>query len=69
MASKVVFQVEKEEGMVELAISFSVVDHDFIDMMGIKIDFGLSPFVWATAIPFLLALNSYAYNLPSLSSR
>lgn len=37
MASKVVFQVEKEEGMVELAISFSVVDHDFIDMMGIKL--------------------------------
>jgi putative ABC transport system permease protein len=37
MASKVVFQVEKEEGMVELAISFSIVDHEFIDVMGIKI--------------------------------
>ena len=40
MASKVVFQVETEEGMIELAISFSIVDHDFIDMMGIKIKEG-----------------------------
>jgi putative ABC transport system permease protein len=37
MASKVVFQIEKEEGMVELATSFSVVDHEFIDVMGIEI--------------------------------
>ena len=37
MASKVVFQIEKEEGMVELATSFSVVDHEFIDAMQMKI--------------------------------
>jgi putative ABC transport system permease protein len=37
MASKVVFQIEKEEGMVELATSFSVVDHEFIDVMGIEL--------------------------------
>jgi putative ABC transport system permease protein len=37
MASKVVFQVEKEEGMVELAVSFSIVDHEFIDVMGINL--------------------------------
>jgi len=36
MANKVVFQIEKEEGMVELAISFSIVDHEFIDVMGIE---------------------------------
>lgn len=37
MASKVVFQVEKDSGMVELATSFSVVDHEFIDVMQMKI--------------------------------
>jgi len=37
MASKVVFLVEKDSAMVELATSFSVVDADFIDVMGIKI--------------------------------
>jgi putative ABC transport system permease protein len=37
MASKVVFQIEKEEGMVELATSFSIVDHEFIDVMGMQI--------------------------------
>jgi len=37
MASKVVFQIEKDSGMVELATSFSVVDHEFIDVMQIKI--------------------------------
>lgn len=37
MAAKVVFQIEKEEGMVGLATSFSVVDPGFIDVMGIKI--------------------------------
>lgn len=37
MASKVVFQIEKEEGMVQLATSFSIVDHEFIDVMGMHI--------------------------------
>ena len=37
MASKVVFQVEKEGAMVELATSFSVVDHEFIDVMKMEI--------------------------------
>ena len=37
MASKVVFMVDKDSTMVELATSFSVVDPDFIDVMGIKI--------------------------------
>jgi putative ABC transport system permease protein len=37
MASKVVFQIEKDSNMVELATSFSVVDHDFIDVMQMKI--------------------------------
>jgi putative ABC transport system permease protein len=37
MASKVVFQIEKEEGMVENATSFSFVDHEFIDVMGMKV--------------------------------
>jgi putative ABC transport system permease protein len=37
MASKVVFQIEKEEGMVELATSFSIVDHEFIDVMQMKV--------------------------------
>jgi putative ABC transport system permease protein len=37
MASKVVFQIEKDSGMVELATSFSVVDHEFIDVMQMKI--------------------------------
>jgi putative ABC transport system permease protein len=36
MASKVVFQIEKDSAMVELATSFSVVDHDFIDVMQMK---------------------------------
>jgi len=37
MASKVVFQVEKEEGLVEIALSFSIVDHDFLDVMEIEL--------------------------------
>jgi putative ABC transport system permease protein len=37
MASKVVFQIEKDSAMVELATSFSVVDHEFIDVMQMKI--------------------------------
>jgi len=37
MASKVVFQIEKEEVMVELATSFSIVDHEFIDVMQMEI--------------------------------
>jgi putative ABC transport system permease protein len=37
MASKVVFQIEKDSGMVELATSFSIVDHEFIDVMQMKI--------------------------------
>jgi putative ABC transport system permease protein len=37
MASKVVFLIEKDSTMVELATSFSVVDADFIDVMGIDI--------------------------------
>ncbi len=37
MASKVVFLIEKDSSMVELATSFTVVDHDFIDVMQIKI--------------------------------
>ena len=37
MASKVVFMVEKDSSMVELATSFSIVDADFIDVMGIQL--------------------------------
>ncbi|MBG0859695.1 MAG: ABC transporter permease [Bacteroidales bacterium] len=37
MASKVVFLIEKDSSMVELATSFSIVDHDFIDVMKMKI--------------------------------
>jgi putative ABC transport system permease protein len=37
MASKVVFLIEKDSSMVELATSFSVVDHEFIDVMQMKI--------------------------------
>jgi putative ABC transport system permease protein len=37
MASKVVFQVEKDSSMVELATSFSMVDHEFIDVMQMKL--------------------------------
>jgi putative ABC transport system permease protein len=37
MASKVVFLIEKDSSMVELATSFSIVDHDFIDVMQMKI--------------------------------
>jgi putative ABC transport system permease protein len=37
MASKVVFQIEKDSSMVDLATSFSMVDHEFIDVMEMKI--------------------------------
>jgi len=37
MASKVVFLIEKDSSMVELATSFSIVDHEFIDVMQMKI--------------------------------
>jgi len=37
MASKVVFQIEKDSSMVDLATSFSVVDHEFIDVMQMKL--------------------------------
>jgi putative ABC transport system permease protein len=37
MASKVVFQIEKDSSMVDLATSFSVVDHEFIDVMQMKV--------------------------------
>src|SRR4030042_1552871 len=37
MASKVVFLIEKDSSMVELATSFSIVDHEFIDVMRMKI--------------------------------
>ena len=37
MASKVVFLIEKDSSMVELATSFSIVDHEFIDVMEMKI--------------------------------
>ena len=37
MASKVVFQIEKDSSMVELATSFSIVDHDFIKVMQMKL--------------------------------
>jgi putative ABC transport system permease protein len=37
MASKVVFQIEKDSNMVELATSFSIVDHEFIDVMQMEI--------------------------------
>ena len=37
MASKVVFFIEQDGEMVQLATSFSVVDHEFIDVMGMKI--------------------------------
>jgi putative ABC transport system permease protein len=40
MASKVVFQIEKEGSMVGLATSFSVVDHEFIDVMQMKMTEG-----------------------------
>ncbi len=37
MASKVVFQIEKDSNMVELATSFTAADHEFIDVMQMKI--------------------------------
>jgi putative ABC transport system permease protein len=37
MASKVVFQIEKDSSMVELATSFSAIDHEFIDVMQMKL--------------------------------
>jgi putative ABC transport system permease protein len=37
MASKVVFQIEKDSSMVELATSYSIVDHEFIDVMQMKL--------------------------------
>jgi len=37
MASKVVFYIEKDSSMVELATSFSIVDHEFIDVMQMKL--------------------------------
>jgi len=37
MAGKVVFLIEKDSSMVELATSFSIVDHEFIDVMQMKI--------------------------------
>jgi putative ABC transport system permease protein len=37
MASKVLFLIEKDSSMVELATSFSIVDHEFIDVMQMKI--------------------------------
>ncbi|HOO99132.1 MAG TPA: ABC transporter permease [Bacteroidales bacterium] len=40
MASKVVFLVEKDSNMVELATSFSLVDHDFIDVMQMTLSEG-----------------------------
>jgi putative ABC transport system permease protein len=40
MASKVVFQIEKDSNMVELATSFSIVDHEFLDVMQIKLKEG-----------------------------
>jgi len=40
MASKVVFQIEKDSNMVELAVSFSIVDHDFIDVMQMQLKEG-----------------------------
>lgn len=40
MAGKVVFQIEKDGNMVELATSFSIVDHEFIDVMKMKLTEG-----------------------------
>jgi putative ABC transport system permease protein len=37
MASKVVFQIEKDSDMVELATSFTAADYEFIDVMQMKI--------------------------------
>ena len=37
MASKVVFQIDIDSSMVELATSFSIVDHEFIDVMQMTI--------------------------------
>jgi putative ABC transport system permease protein len=37
MASKVVYQVEQDEGMVEIALSWSIVDHDFLKVMEIEL--------------------------------
>jgi putative ABC transport system permease protein len=36
-SAKVIFNVETDQGMAQRGINFAVVDHDFIDAMGIKI--------------------------------
>ncbi len=36
-SGKVIFNVETDEGMVQRGVNFAVVDHDFIDALGIKI--------------------------------
>ncbi|WP_319482209.1 ABC transporter permease [uncultured Draconibacterium sp.] len=39
-SGKLVFNVETNQGMMEKGVNFSVVDHDFIDALGIKISEG-----------------------------
>ena len=36
-SGKLIFNVETDQGMVERGINFAVVDHDFVDALGIKI--------------------------------
>jgi putative ABC transport system permease protein len=36
-SAKVIFQLETDQGMVQRGINFAVVDHDFVDALGIKI--------------------------------
>lgn len=39
-SGKVIFNVETDEGMVQKGVNFAVVDHDFIETLGIKIKSG-----------------------------
>jgi putative ABC transport system permease protein len=39
-SGKVIFNVESEQGMVQKGVNFAVVDHDFIETLGIKIKDG-----------------------------
>ncbi len=39
-SGKVIFNVESDQGMVQKGVNFAVVDHDFIETMGIKIKEG-----------------------------
>lgn len=39
-SAKIIFNVETDQGMAQRGINFAVVDHDFIDALGIKIESG-----------------------------